>query len=858
MRRLAWIIVAACFPLLLLPGATAQRRDYMSPELRARVEKLKTEAGAATDSAEVLLERLRTLWAWSNAYALSGGPLPLDYSQMVASANRALHRRPVRKTTTRYVSSFIARMTSEFRIKDERPDAIGSITFSRPGPFIAGDYITIAETYTVGEMPMAPGGGILVAQSSRWTSRAPAATELEDPVDPRSLRLQATDPAGDNYVSITCSNPAAAFKKARPRPQWRSFNVIPVTFFQLEGTTLRTGDTITITFGDTSGGSKGMRVQHWSNDRVLLPIFPDLEGKGLILTPRWPSFRVIGRPEIRRVTAIVKPSVVEPGESFELAVRSEDVYRNPASGTTPEYEVLLNGEPFRTAPSGSEPVTILKNLKLEQPGVYRFTVRTRDGSLACRSNPLWVVEDPEYRVYWGDTHGHSGFADGQGSPENYFHFARDLARLDFVTLSEHDIWLDDWEWRTLQQMTEKYADPGRFTPILGYEWTANTNFGGHHNVYFRSPQGRKRVAGQEISFLSELYAGLRKLYTANEVLVIPHAHNPGDWRMNDAELERLVETNSGHGVFEWFGNRYLLNGYDVGFVGSSDDHTGHPGYFGITHVQMGGLAAVLAPANTAETIFNAMRGRSTYATTGERILIDATLNGARIGQHVQAANGRTIRCRVMGTAPIEAVDVIKNGKVIYSRSPLAPKINPNVTVEFTLESSSEVFTYARPRGPKQWRGTIEVNGARLARVTRPWFANPTKYLVKRDPENPNRLAFLADTRGRGKGMLLELAGATRDTQIRAILDSEARPGSSRPRELAARLAELLNGPARLELRRDRNVDGAQFSLVPDDAPLELEFEFSDFDEPQAGDYYYVRVRQVGGGLALASPWRVGQ
>ena len=125
MRRLALIIVAVCFPVVLFPGEAAQTPDYMSPELRARVEKLKTEAGAATDSAEVLLERLRTLWAWGNAYALSGGPLPLDYSQTVARANRTLQAHPVRKSSLRQVSSFITVMTRELRIKDEKPNAIG-------------------------------------------------------------------------------------------------------------------------------------------------------------------------------------------------------------------------------------------------------------------------------------------------------------------------------------------------------------------------------------------------------------------------------------------------------------------------------------------------------------------------------------------------------------------------------------------------------------------------------------------------------------------------------------------------------------------------------------------------------------
>ena len=41
-------------------------------------------------------------------------------------------------------------------------DAIGALTLSQPGPFIAGDHITIEQTYTVGEMPMVAGGGVMV------------------------------------------------------------------------------------------------------------------------------------------------------------------------------------------------------------------------------------------------------------------------------------------------------------------------------------------------------------------------------------------------------------------------------------------------------------------------------------------------------------------------------------------------------------------------------------------------------------------------------------------------------------------------------------------------------------------------
>jgi hypothetical protein len=31
-----------------------------------------------------------------------------------------------------------------------------------------------------------------------------------------------------------------------------------------------------------------------------------------------------------------------------------------------------------------------------------------------------------------------------------------------------------------------------------------------------------------------------------------------------------------HGSFDWFGNMYLKNGFEVGFVAASDDHRSRP------------------------------------------------------------------------------------------------------------------------------------------------------------------------------------------------------------------------------------------------------------------------------------------
>ena len=53
------------------------------------------------------------------------------------------------------------------------------------------------------------------------------------------------------------------------------------------------------------------------------------------------------------------------------------------------------------------------------------------------------------------------------------------------------MWIEQHlEWKSLIEAVGRYRDPGRFTPLLGYEWTAFPQLGGHHNVY--SPTTKRR------------------------------------------------------------------------------------------------------------------------------------------------------------------------------------------------------------------------------------------------------------------------------------------------------------------------------------------------------------------------------
>jgi hypothetical protein len=838
-------------------GQQESNEDYLGPELRERVERLKTEARHPSEDPAVLEDRLDTLWDWANAYSLVGPPLPVDFTYNYTITKMALVQPSSTPVNLTRAAELIARHTREFQIYDENPRAVGPVTLSEPGPFIAGDTITVEQTYTVGTMPMVPGGGVMVGFG--WYQAA-------------GMEIQARDPAADGYVTIRSSNPDARFEATGPWGQWYTFhNTQPQVCFRLQEGTLTEGDTITLTYGDRSEGSQGVTLQTWAVDKVELRLSVDLEGQGVILTPVWPSFRVVGRREARGVNAVARPSIVEPGKAFELAVKSEDEFRNPISGPSPEYDILLDGEIVGSVPAGSDAVAFVRDLSLPGPGVYRFLVRSKGGSLACRSNPIWVTKDPAYRLYWGDTHGHTSMADGQGSGKGYYEFGRDVARLDFLVLSEHDVWLDASEWNRLLELAATYDTPGSFSAMLGYEWTMKAQMGGHHNVYFPTLTQRRPVRVTEAHSPDDLYRSLRALYEPEEVLIIPHAHAPGDWRTNDPEMERVVEISSQHGTFEWFGNKYLQHGARVGFIGSSDNHNGQPSYLGFTG-QFPGLAAVMADENTVPALFKALKARSCYATTGERIVLQATLNGEPMGRLLSDSEVRRIRCRAMGTEPIEAIDVIRNGEVVYTRRYLQGEVEPDARVQVMLASSSEVFSTPRnPRRAREWTGSIEVRGARLAAVQEPWFQNPLtpEYGVTRDAARPNRLIVNESTRGRGKGILLELGGASPSTEIVVDIDAPADRGRRRgqqtanepapiePMNISLRLGDLTSRPVVRDQQVGQHTDSLTVQLVPPDAALDQLFEYSDQHAPGPDDYYYVRVRQVDGSMAWSSPWWVG-
>ena len=171
---------------------TTQAGDYLNRALRQRVEELKNVAARQPTDSTNVVARVDVLWPWANAYAMTGRPLPVELPAVVTRVRRQVEHGP---ELTRATYSLIDTWIRELVIKDEQPDAIGAVALTPAGPLVAGSWHTIEQTYTVGRMPMLPGGGILVAKQFLSDHGA----------------LQRDDPQADNYLAIRCSKPDARF-----------------------------------------------------------------------------------------------------------------------------------------------------------------------------------------------------------------------------------------------------------------------------------------------------------------------------------------------------------------------------------------------------------------------------------------------------------------------------------------------------------------------------------------------------------------------------------------------------------------------------------------------------------------------
>src|SRR6185295_5180784 len=569
------------------------------------------------------------------------------------------------------------------------PEHMGSAKLTPAGPFVAGSFAELTLVYTAGTFGIDDTG--MVKISWRTTS------DMSKP--------QFDKPQAANFTTVEASNGAKLevwFDKLNIRPYANTLLIRVGRGF------LRQHDTLTIRMGDRRQGSPGFRLQNHVEERVELRTSVDAFATyEFCELPEQPAFDLVPGPAA--TWKAIWPSLTVVGEPFRLAILAEDAWGNP----TPDAEAVLTLTPSRSVRGLPERVAIhqgdgprvLENLVVESEGDLDLSIAVEDMDVA-RANPIRVVTSVPVRRYWGDLHGQSGETIGMGSAEAYFRYARDAAFIDMVGHQGNDFQITDAFWKKLNRLTAEFDQPGKFVCVPGYEWSGNTGMGGDRNIFYRH-EGRPIRRSSHV--LVEGQTSTDAIYTADELFealegedAVVIAHVGGRYAdihyAHDGRLERTVEVHSTWGTFEWLLHDAFAKGFRVGVVCHSDDHKGRPGATrpgASTFGAIGGLTCYLMPELTRDALFAALRQRRHYGTTGTRLCLDLAgsfetpvtrfsddpllgpaeeraVRDALMGDIIRPGSApMRLAAEVIGTAPIERLDVLHGANVVQTARPFA-------------------------------------------------------------------------------------------------------------------------------------------------------------------------------------------
>lgn len=687
---------------------------------------------------------------------------------------------------------------------------IGCAEILTSSEVVAGEYSCVKYRYTVGH-PIDDTGYVKIAFRFAGDFGIP----------------QFEDSEGANYCHVStdgdCYLEPRWDVKGHTRPWDRCI------FLKVMGGYLDRGDTVDVVFGDRSQGGPGWQMQTFCEGSFEFKTFVDpiatYQFKEL---KKSPVLRIVPGQAVR--VFCIAPSQATVGKKFQYGVKEEDRWGNPVA--RPRFH---------------------EHKGFEKTGVNWIELEHPHGRV--RSNPIEVMEaSPKLGRYWGDLHGQSEETIGTNSIRDYFQFARDYALLDVAAHQGNDFQMGDDFWKYLNELTSEFNREGRFVTFPGYEWSGNTAIGGDRNVYYRKEGGPiirsslELVPGGKSAWkpaptVKALFETMKEVERPDCFMFAHVGGRYADIRTHDEDLEWAVEVHSAWGTFEWMVQEAMEHGYRVGICGNSDGHKGRPGAswpgagkFG----SLGGLTCIRASDLSRDTLYEALKARHFYATTGNRSLLDVELyRGSEqvgmMGDIIRGGkHGYQLHVDVTGTGAIEYVEIF-NGNHMLAR--LSPEAGGGYGKRFKI-----VWSGAERKGRARlvdWDGHLVIEENCIANYEPINFLNANKPLLQ---ESKQRLSWKSTTTGGYSGLILELA-----ERARGVLQVETLACSGRY-ELENDLPEPRGWDCggvkkRMEIR----------PLPGNSGPHTMNIVF-DINELVPGDNpIYVKVTQEDGHMAWSSP-----
>jgi hypothetical protein len=298
-------------------------------------------------------------------------------------------------------------------------------------------------------------------------------------------------------------------------------------------------------------------------------------------------------------------------------------------------------------------------IRFGTPGLHRVSF-AGEGGLAARSAPIRVLESrPAERLVWGDLDVRPApIEDGPESASTLEHSLREsvaFARavgLDFAAFvpdlasggglavgPPHET-----PWDAMTALLAAESSSGEFVALPGFTWLGGA--GDYAIVYPGSGPLRAPPSFVEVTETADERGGFA-IACGGEVRP-RFAESVG----RSAGLLVARSTRSAHDV----ALTGLRRGLIPAFVGGSSTGGGAPGATSITGVRVESLS----PSN----LVAAVRARRTWATNGERMVVDFDVD--------DSGDLPRVLVRGVGTASVERIEIYRNGRLVYETRELPP------------------------------------------------------------------------------------------------------------------------------------------------------------------------------------------
>jgi len=291
----------------------------------------------------------------------------------------------------------------------------------------------------------------------------------------------------------------------------------------------------------------------------------------------------------------------------------------------------------------------------------------------------------EMKVYFGNLHAHTSMSDGKLTPAEAFAYARDVAKLDFMAVTDHEEQIDPYydpsdpkKWPREKEQTEASNQDGTFVAILGYEWGSppynHLNFFNVGDHFFSIDPYLPHVPLVKLWNEVGLYASKTP---PGAIMQFNHPDwNPDNAQFNWNQFEYNAKAAQSAAFLEIKDpgqeKSYQLaldKGWHVSAIYNQDNHQADWG------TENDCRAALWMNGLTRVDLYEAMRARRCYSTCNKNTVVDFKGNGVWMGSSV-TTKAIKLEWKISDADPtdtIDKVEVITNAGVVLKTD--EPKAN---------------------------------------------------------------------------------------------------------------------------------------------------------------------------------------